>query len=137
MNNTPNVSYFCPNCASAMVDTLVLSGRGQCRACGWEGVMGDLLAMPHVDGSSPEELFRALGGEVAMSLAKEWAKPFALILVSWGFIDETNIQQELQLYVKNAASAVLASVFRTREALEQLRKKQADEHVAKKGSHDA
>lgn len=130
-------SHFCPQCSSAMISTVLLSEQAVCRACDWEGSTKELLAMPLGQGVNPEELIKQLFQELANTFAQVYAPTFGKVLFEWGFLDQANMTQELALYVKSAAGAMVSSVLRTREHLEGMRKEQAISHVQEKGFHDA
>lgn len=93
--------------------------------------------MPLGQGVSPDDLIKQLVQDLSNTFARDYGTTFARLLHAWGFLDQTNLQAEVTLYVKNAAGAMVASVLRTREQLELARKQQADAHVQGKGTYDA
>lgn len=119
--------YACPECASPSVEYSALEGgEATCKACGWKGQKGDLLAVPFVNKFGTEE-------EVLMAIRSEWRNIFGKFgtelgrfLVRWGFMavdpdDAVGTKKALTRYLTAMASSSLVAVMQERQKIERER----------------
>lgn len=115
--------FFCPACGGPSIETSELAGgAASCQTCDWRGSREDLMKVPLEHSfSSQEEMLTRFITQVASTIAKTSAVELGRVLLQWGFLDEKNIQKELQSYIRNIAVSAARSVVETRQHLEMAR----------------
>lgn len=122
--------FFCPACGSPSIETSELAGGvASCTPCSWKGSREDLVQVPLEHSfSSQEEMLTRFITQVASTIAKTGAVEIGRVLLQWGFLDEKNIQEELQSYIRSMAVAAAKSVIETRQHLEVARANRVRSH---------
>lgn len=127
--NTPTIgsAKFCPSCHSPSVEygaILTADAPAKCNACDWTGKMEELLTTRFVhEMGSAENTLRSLANDLRGLMAKDCGVFIGLFLRRWGFLpdDQKEASRVLAKYISNIAKAMLTSIIKTRQELEQDR----------------
>jgi predicted RNA-binding Zn-ribbon protein involved in translation (DUF1610 family) len=119
---------LCPECGSASIEQttkgILHSGvddnRATCGACGWVGIVDDLLTQQFThEMGSDEKLVQTMVEDLRNVLAQDFAKSFGRFLMKWGFITPNVTPKELSQYIVAIAQATMTAILTTRRKLEQ------------------
>lgn len=127
---------FCPACGTPSIEASSLAGgEAACQACSWAGKNEELVAVPiQHDFASREDMLLNFIKQLASTLAKSSAVEVGGVLLKWGFLDQNNMQAELQAYIKGMALAAGKSILETRQHLERSRANRAAKDRQKYGN---
>ena len=133
-------TYFCPKCDSPAVEVPELEGAiGHCRMCKFQGKRGDFFLYPIVtrSGNDMQTLMQQLADASREVVGKELSIGITRLLLMFGFLpwdtsggrtiyspnaeDRAYQSKILTTYLKNAAKAIVRSLFQSREEIEPIR----------------
>lgn len=114
--------YVCPQCASPAIHVPVLAGADfSCEACGWTGPDPVFVPFSNPLGSA-DQTWEKFAAEVLTVFSEVGALPIGRVLVKWGFVSVEASgrpsKQELILYLKAMAGAIVTAVIEVRKKIE-------------------